>query len=90
MARPKRQWKLRPPKPVGERVPPESDVFWVVATAPLLHHLKTEGPKSWHDLYAWAHVHKITIMKLKNLVAWLENKKLVTYDGERRWEVAEP
>lgn len=85
MARAKRQWKIRVPQPFGERIPPDGDAFWVVASTPVFGFIK-EAPRTWYELYHWASEHDMTQLKLKNIIAWLDNRGLIEHDG-KRWAV---
>jgi hypothetical protein len=69
----------------GERTPPDGDASWIVASTPVLALVK-QAPRTWYELYHWASEHEMTLFRLKNIIAWLDNKKLIEHDG-KRWEM---
>lgn len=57
--------------------------WWKTHTGPLLVFLAT--PQSWEQIWAWAHERGHNGHLVRHMVAWLELRRRVTWDGFR-WE----
>lgn len=69
-------------KSYDERIPVDGDASWAVFSAPLVHHLQKVGRQTWKALDLWAVANRMSKYKLKNVIAWLENRKMIDFDGE--------
>jgi hypothetical protein len=63
----------------GERVPPVKSVFWLTACTPLEKFLqdvsKENRIRTWPELFAWAKANGVDQGLLRNMLAWLEEKR---------------
>jgi hypothetical protein len=71
--------------PPAASVPASSDRRWEEWSRPL-HKYLTQKPRSLPEIKRWAKRYQIRRFIMLNMLAWLENKKIVTHDPyTNRW-----
>lgn len=58
--------------PPEERIPPVSDVRWVVWSRPMLKWLQKHGPASWRDIIEWSRATREQDSRARQILAYLE------------------
>jgi hypothetical protein len=71
----------------GKEMPPTKDPWWRDACKPLFEFLVGDPiGRSWDDIDNWTTLAQTTEVLTRNLICWLEEKKLADFSHEtKRW-----